>query len=375
MTATRTLRVSVSEPTLYMGCELGAKTWKLGLTAGFGIDPWVQTVTARDWAAVRRVLQRARTRFGLSATTRMVSCYEAGRDGFWIHRALVAQGIANRVVDSASIEVNRRQRRTKTDRVDARKLVQMLVRACLGDTDVWREVHVPPLEVEAARHVSRERSALVAEQTRLTNQLRSVLTTYGAVLPRRTGAWWTTVRDWTGAALPAPVQARLARLEARAAVLANQVTEVEAAQQQRREAVPVQDALRQLIRLKGIATTSASVLVDEGLVWRAFRNRRQVGGFVGFRPVPYESGEQARDQGIDRAGNRRLRAVSIQLAWNWVRWQPLSVLTRWYTRCFVGRGARARRIGIVALARRVLIALWRYAITGAVPEGAVLKAA
>ena len=259
MTATRTLRVSVSEPTLYVAFELGAKTWKLGLTAGFGIDPWVQTVAARDWAAVRRVLQRARARFALSPATQVVSCYEAGRDGFWIHRALLAQGMANRVVDSASIEVNRRQRRTKTDRVDARKLVQMLVRACLGDTDVWREVHVPPVEVEAARHVSRERSQLVAEQTRLTNQLRSVLTTYGADLPRRTGAWWTTVRDWTGAALPASVQARLARLEARAAVLANQVTEVEAAQQQRREAVPVQDALRQLVRLKGIATTSASV--------------------------------------------------------------------------------------------------------------------
>jgi len=356
--------------------ELGAKTWKLGLTAGFGIEPWVQTVAAQDWAALRRVLQRARARFALPAPAGVVSCYEAGRDGFWIHRALGAQGLANRVVDSASIEVNRRSRRTKTDRVDARKLVQMLVRACMGEAHVWREVHVPAVEVEAARHVSRERSQLVTEQTRLANQVQSVLTTYGAVLPkRRTGTWWTTVRDWSGTVLPAPVQARLARLEARRAVLARQLTEVEAAQQHRREALPPAVTVQHLVRLKGIATTSASVLVDEGLVWRAFRNRRQVGGFVGFRPVPYQSGEQARDQGSDRAGNRRLRAVSIQLAWNWIRWQPLSALTRWYARGFASRGSRARRIGVVALARKLLIALWRYATTGAVPEGAVLKAA
>ena len=376
MTAIRTLPASVSEATLYVAFELGAKSWKLGVTAGFGIEPWVQTVVARDWAAVRRVFERARARFGLAPTAGVVSCYEAGRDGFWIHRALEAQGLANRVVDSASIEVDRRSRRTKTDRVDARKLAQMLVRACMGDAHVWREVHVPPAAAEAARHVSRERSELVAEQTRLTNRVQSVLTTYGTGVPkRRTGAWWTTVRDWAGAALPTEVQARLRRLEARLAFVARQVTEIEAAQQQRRETASPEAALRQLVRLKGIATTSASVLLDEGLVWRAFRNRRQVGGFVGFRPVPYSSGEQARDQGIDRAGNRRLRAVSIQLAWNWVRWQPGSALTCWYSRCFARRGARSRRVGIVALARKLLIALWRYATTGAVPDGAMLKAA
>jgi len=375
MTAIRTLPASVSEATLYVSFELGAKQWKLGLTAGFGIEPWVQTVCAQDWSALRRVLQRARARFGLPPTARVVSCYEAGRDGFWIHRALVAEGIANRIVDSASIEVSRRSRRSKTDRIDARKLVQMLVRACVGEAHVWREVHVPPIAAEAARHVSRERSELVAEQTRLTNQVQSVLTTYGANRPlRRTGAWWTTVQDWSGAGLPAEVQARLARLEARRAFVARQLTEVEAVQQRRRDAATA-PGLQGLTRLKGIATTSAAVLVDEGLVWRRFRNRRQVGGFVGFRPVPYASGEQVRDQGIDRAGNRRLRAVSIQLAWNWIRWQPLSALTRWYTYRFANRGSRNRRIGVVALARKLLIALWRYVTTGVVPDGAVLKAA
>ena len=152
MTATHTLPGSVREATLYVAFELGAKTWKLGLTSGFGVEPWVTSVAAGDWARVREVLAKAKRRFGLPAAAVVVSCYEAGRDGFWIHRALTREGIRNRVVDSASIEVNRRQRRAKTDRLDARKLVAMLVRAWLGERDVWREVRVPTEADEAARH-------------------------------------------------------------------------------------------------------------------------------------------------------------------------------------------------------------------------------
>jgi transposase len=132
--------------------------------------------------------------------------------------------------------------------------------------------------------------------------------------------------------------------------------------------------LRQLVQLKGVATTSAAVLLDEGLVWRAFGNRRQIGGLLGFAPTPYTSGESEREQGISRAGNHRLQAISIQLAWNWVRWQPHSALTQWYREQF-GAGKRARRIGIVAVARKLVIALWRYVSTGVVPAGAILKAA
>jgi transposase len=131
--------------------------------------------------------------------------------------------------------------------------------------------------------------------------------------------------------------------------------------------------LRRLIRVKGVAVTGASVLLDEGLVWRDFRNRRQVGGMLGFTPVPYQSGEQARDQGIDRAGNSRWRALSVQLAWRWVQWQRDSALTQWYNARFGRSGPRARRIGIVALARKLLVALWRYVTTGVVPAGATLK--
>ena len=180
------------------------------------------------------------------------------------------------------------------------------------------------------------------------------------------------MRDWAGAALPAEVQARLARAEARLQGLAAQIAELDAQQHGAvAKAVPT-SAVRQLVRLKGVATTSASVLLEEGLVWRAFRNRRQIGGLLGFAPTPYDSGESTREQGISRAGNARLQAVSIQLAWNWVRWQPQSALTQWYLANF-GKGKRVRRIGIVAVARKLMIALWRYVTLGVVPEGATLK--
>jgi len=376
MTTTRTLPGSVREPLLSVAFEVGGKSWKLGMTSGFGTRPWVTSVVAGDWAAVRRVLVRAKARFGLSATAPVVSCYEAGRDGFWIHRALIGEGIGNRVVDSASIEVNRRARRAKTDRLDARKLVLMLVRVLLGEEGVWREVHVPSTADEAARHRSRERTQLVQDRTRLINQMRSWLATWGARLPARRGAgWWTAVRDWAGVPLPGEVQARLARAEARLAVIATQLTALAGAQAAAAKCAPAASAQGRLVRLKGIAATGASVLLEEGLVWRGFRNRREVGGMLGFGPLPYQSGEQARDQGIDRAGNRRWRAISIQLAWNWVQWQPTSVLAQWYRRRFGGGGARLRRVGIVAVARKLLIALWRYATTGQVPAGAILKTA
>ena len=375
MTATTRLEISVSEPTLYVAFELGKKDWKLAMTSGFGVEPWVRSVASGDRRAVERALRDGRLRFGLPAETPVVSCYEAGRDGFWIHRALTQVGIANRVVDSASIEVNRRARRAKTDRLDALKLVRMLVRVCYGERRVWSEVRVPTVADEAARQVSRERTALTQDRTRLVNQMRGWLATWGCLLPsRRHGSWWTTVRDWAGAVLPAEVQARLARAEARLHGLEAQIAELDVQQQAAVTAAAPPTALRQLVQLKGVATTSASVLLDEGLVWRAFRNRRQIGGLLGFAPTPYASGDSEREQGISRAGNARLQAISIQLAWNWVRWQPASTLTQWYQAHF-GRGKRARRIGIVAVARKLVIALWRYLTTGVVPAGAILKVA
>lgn len=214
---------------------------------------------------------------------------------------------------------------------------------------------------------------MTQEQTRLINQMRGWLATWGSVVPpARRREWWTAVRDWAGAPLPVELQARIARAEARLTVLEVQIAELERQQQAAVPPAPAASALRQLVQLKGVATTSASVLLDEGLVWRAFRNRRQIGGLLGFAPTPYNSGESTREQGISRAGNHRLQAISIQLAWNWVRWQPLSALTQWYLQHF-GTGKRARRIGIVAVARKLVIALWRYVTTGVVPAGAIVK--
>lgn len=375
MTATTRPQMSVNEPALYVAFELGKKEWKLAMTTGFETKPLLRTVPSGAFAALDRTLDDARRRLQLPASAAVRSCYEAGRDGFWIHRALTGRGLDNRVVDSASIEVNRRARRAKTDRLDALKLVRMLVRAWAGEGGVWSEVRVPAVADEAARHVSRERTTLTQDQTRLTNQMRGWLATWGTTLPtRRSGAWWSQVRDWTGAVLPATVQARLARAAARLAVLAEQIAELDVQQQAAVTAAAPSDAVQRLVQLKGVATTSASVLLDEGLVWRAFRNRRQIGGLLGFAPTPYDSGESQREQGISRAGNARLQSTCIQLAWGWVRWQPTSALTRWYRERF-GAGKRSRRIGIVAVARKLLIALWRYVTHGVVPPGAVLKVA
>ena len=375
MIATTRPVMSVSEPTLFVAFELGKKDWKLAMTSSMQAEPWLRTVPSGDLGAVERALRAGRQHFGLLAQAAVVSCYEAGGDGFWIHRALTQLGVRNRVVDSASIEVSRRRRRAKTDRLDALKLVRMLVRVCCGERGVWSEVRVPTVMAEAARQVSRERTALTRERTRLVNQMRGWLKTYGGALPaRRAAQWWTTVRDWARAALPAQLQGRLRRADVRLALLDEQIAELEAQQCAVASAAAPDSAMARLVALKGVASTSASVLLDEGLAWREFRNRRQIGGFLGFAPTPYNSGDSEREQGISRAGNARLQAISIQLAWNWVRWQPASVLTQWY-RAHFGHGKRARRIGIVAVARKLVVALWRYITSGVKPAGAVLKVA
>jgi transposase len=360
---------------LFVAFELGKTSWKLGMTTGLAVTPWVQTVEAGDLVAVDEILQRARARFGVAAAARVMSCYEAGRDGFWIHRALGARGIENRVVDSSSIEVNRRKRRAKSDRLDAEKLVRLLARVCAGDRGAWSEVRVPSAAAEAARHRSRERTTLTAEQTALQNQIGSWLATAGARVSgrgRRRAEWWMSARDWAGEALPPAVQARIARATARLTVLGEQIATIETEQTEALRAAAPDSAAARLRQVKGLGVTSVSVLLDEGLVWRAFKNRRQLGGLLGFAPVKHESGDLSRDQGISRAGNDRLQSTMVQLAWGWVRWQPQSALARWYVARF-GLGKRTRKVGIVALARKLFIALWRCATAGVAPAGAILR--
>jgi transposase len=255
--------------------------------------------------------------------------------------------------------------------------VLLLVRVCAGDRQAWSEVRVPSAADEAARHRSRERTALTQEQTRLRNQIGSWLATAGCVVAgrqRHRPAWWTMVRDWADAPLPEPVQARIARAQARLALVAEQIAALDAQQLAVTRAADASSPHGRLVRLRGVATTSAAVLLEEGLVWRSFQNRRQIGGLLGFAPVKYESGAASHDQGISRAGNDRLQSVMVQLAWSWVHWQPQSALTRWYQARF-GAGKRTRKVGIVALARKLLIALWRWATRGIEPTGAIVRAA
>lgn len=376
--ATRPPQYTAREPVLHLAFELGQATWKLGFTTGLGQRPRERTIAARDLPALEAEVTRARGRFGLPADAPVVSCYEAGRDGFWLHRYLVAQGMGNHVVDSASIEVNRRRRRAKSDRLDVGKLLEQLVRYRAGDRHALRVVHVPTVAEEDQRQLHRELLTAKRDRARLTNRLKGLLANQGVAAEVGPDflAEVAAVVLWDGTGLPGGLRARLEREWAKVELLTAQIRELEGAREEalRTGTAPAVALVRQLLRLRGIGTNSAWLYVMEFFGWRQFRNRREVGGLAGLTPTPYQSGEVSREQGIAKAGNRYIRAMAIEIAWGWLRFQPESALSRWYQERF-GRGSsRIRRIGIVALARRLLVALWRYLETGAVPEGAVLKA-
>jgi transposase len=289
---------------------------------------------------------------------------------------LTAEGVVNVVVDSASIEVPRRARRVKTDRLDAEKLLRMLIRYGHGERTQWKVVHVPTREVEDARHAERAIASLVQERTRQRNRLHALLALHGVRDPIRAtfGDRLPHLTDWAGEPLPAGVVARMA-VAWRQWVAAD--TEVRRARTAQRVAVraattPATVRAARMHQLRGIRVGSALTLAKEVFV-RDLTNRRQVGALSGLVSVPYQSGDAARDQGISRAGVKAVRRVIVELAWVWVKWQPDSELTQWYQRRFATGGPRARRIGIVALARKLLIALWRYSEQGIVPAGAVLR--
>ena len=365
-------------PVLYLAFELGNEAWKLGFTIGLGQNPRRRKIEAGDLAALAWEIKRAKQRFGLPETARVLSCYEAGRDGFWLHRHLVAEGIENRVVDSASIEVNRRAKRAKTDRLDVGKLLIMLIRYANGEKKVWSVLRVPSLEAEDNRHLHRQLLALKAERTRHTNRIQGLLVSQGVRMS--VGSDWmqalARVRLWDGSALPAGLRARLEREYACLTFVDQHIQELEA---ERREILRTSDdssvaKVRQLLRLRGIGPNSAWLFVMEFFEWRDFHNRREVGRLAGLAPTPYQSGDEARELGIDKAGNSFVRPMAIEIAWSWLRHQPRSELSVWYQARFGQGSKRLRKIGIVALARKLLIALWRYLETGQLPAGAQLKA-
>jgi transposase len=378
-TATHNEHDTTTERTLFVAFELSEKTWKLGFTIGHGQKPRERTVAARHQARLLLEVAQAKKRFGLSETAPVVSCYEAGREGFWLHRFLQAQGITNYVVDSSSIEVNRRQRRAKSDALDVRKLVSMLMRYEHGEREVWRVVHVPSVEAEDRRHLHRALETLKQERASTTTRIKGLLSSQGVRLTslNKFPEQLEALRLWDGSPIPSGLRQRLLRVYTHHEFLSQQIAELEA--ERRALLQSSQDAsieqVRQLMQLKGIGINGSWLLVMEFFAWRDFKNRREVGGLAGLTPTPYHSGESAREQGITKSGNRHVRWMTTELAWSWLRYQPESALSCWFRERFGGGGKRLRRIGIVAVARKLLIALWRFLKTGALPEGAELKAA
>ena len=362
---------------LYMAMELSQKEWKLGFSVGPGQAPRLRNMPGRNLEVLKDEIRLARERFGLGKGVEVESCYEAGRDGFWLHRFLETQGVRNLVVDSASIEVSRRFRRVKTDRMDVGKLLGMLMRYDLGERKVWSGVHVPSEKAEDERQLHREMLRLKKERTRHINRMKGLLASQGVVLeigPEFMEAL-DEIRLWDGSGLPGRLRKRLEREYERMRLLKQPIGDLEKEREEvlcsSQEAAVEQ--IRQLLRLKGIGVNSAWLYVMEFFAWRGFRNRREVGALAGLTPTPYQSGESSKECGISKAGNRPVRGMAIEIAWAWLRYQPESALSLWYNRRFAEGSSRVRRIGIVALARKLLIELWKYLETGAVPEGAYLK--
>ena len=378
MTETIRQAESTAVRTLYVAFELSHATWKLAVTTDRGERPRHYTVTAGDVAAALGKLERARGQWGLPADAEVVSCYEAGRDGFWLHRCLTAHGLLNVVVDPTSIERDARAKHVKTDRVDAERLLTLLVE--------WRErrkrlrvVRVPTVAEEDARQADRELATAKAVRTAIRNRMTGLLIAQGVrvAMPAGRRVALAPLRLWDGSPLPPNVRARLEREDAAREAVQQRIVALERARRGAiaAQATPTAAQVAQLMRLVGVGANGASRVVVEFFGWRAFRNGREIGALAGLTPTPYASGAVCREQGISKAGNARVRTMAIELAWCWLRLQPGSALARWFQERYGGGSARQRRIGIVAVARKLLIALWRYLETGQVPAGARVRPA
>jgi transposase len=379
-TTTRSSECSAPAPRLLRALELGRRQWVIGFTTTPGAPVRQRTLRAAEWQRLPAEIAAAKARFGLPPDAPVESCYEAGPDGFWVHRYLTQISVTNRVVDSSSIEVTRRARRATTDGLEVRKLSTMLYRVLQGEAGVWREVRVPSGSDEDGRQPQREVRALKRDRTRVTNRIGGLLATQGITLPVRAdfADRLAQVRDWQGEVIAAALPARLLREWAKVVLLTEQIHAVQRARRARLQAPRPDEAaaiaqVRQLLTLRGIGEHGAWLLVMEVFAWRQLRNRRQLGGLTGLTGTPWQSGTLDRDQGISQAGNAQIRAIAIELAWCWLPYQPQSALAQWYQQRDAHGGPRARKIGMVAVARRLVIALWRYLDAGVIPDGAVFK--
>jgi transposase len=361
---------------LYLALELGWDSWKLAFAAGPGPVPRQREMLARDVPSLMQEIAEAKRRLRLPADCIVMSCYEAGRDGFWLHRCLLAHGIRNVVVESSSIEVNRRRRRAKSDRLDAQKLLSMLLRYAGGETKVWSVVQVPTPEEEDARQLHRELLTLQKEATEHSNRIKGLLAAWGLAIQvdRHFPQKLKELRQWDGAPVPEGLRQRLLREFERLQGVNRQVRQLEQqrVKEVREQDLPAIQQVRKLLTLRGIGLGSSWLYAQEFFAWRKFKNRKQVGSLAGLAPTPYASGQTDHEQGISKAGNKRLRWMAVEIAWGWLHFQPESPLSRWFYDRF-GRGSkRQRRIGIVALARKLLVELWKFLQTDVPPVGAKL---
>lgn len=368
--------MSQQEKSLFVAMELSNKKWKLAF--GEGSRERYRSIETRNELELVREVSRAKEKLGLSVDARVVCCYEAGRDGFWIDRMLKKQGYKNHVMDPASIEVPRRSRTRKTDRLDVEKLLQLLLRAELwGQRKAFSAVRVPTEEQESQLRVHRERERLVKERTGHRARLKSLCVLHGFEVSDPARVPVDRVVDWAGKPLPRALVEELKREQERLRLVEAQLKDLEKHQTAalKQATSPALKKAQKLCRLKAVGLQSGWVLSHECFAWRTFANRKHLGSFVGLTGTPFDSGETLREQGISKAGNRRVRVTMIELAWSWVRWQPDSALTHWFMDRYVRGGtSRSKRKGIVALARKLLVALWKFVEQDIVPEGALLRA-
>jgi transposase len=368
--------------TIFVALELSRASWVAAVHAPLADKIGLHKLKGGDreelLALIARLQMRAQA--ALRRPVAVVSCYEAGYDGFWLHRLLEAHGVHNHVLDPASLQVNRRARRAKTDRIDAASLLRALMAHRRGEPKVVSVVRVPSVAEEDARRLHRERHRLVGERTQHVNRIKGLLATQGIYdyqpLRRDRRQRLAELRTGDGSAVPPRLEAELGRELTRLELVLQMIGEVEAerdalAAGQARDH-PHADTIARLTAFKGIGPEFATVLAGE-VLYRAFANRRQIAAYVGLDASPFRSGGLCRDQGIAKAGNPKARTTMIELAWMWLRHQPDSALSAWFRERVGALKGRPRRIAIVALARKLLVALWRYVETGLVPAGATLK--
>lgn len=369
--------------TIFVSIELSQKEWLVTLHSPDKDRMSRHKVAAGDSAGLVSLLERVGERAGrkLGTVPGVKSCYEAGYDGFWLHRLLQAKGIENYVFDPASIAVEQRSRRAKSDRIDGEQLVRTLMAYLRGEPRVVRIVRVPSADQEDARRKTRERDRLVGEQTGHSNRIKSLLRLHGFAVgnPRRRDwlKWLAEQRDWQGQPVPPQILTEIEREHARLMLVREQLAALEKPCAQARATPAVVEMGRRqemLFRLKSLGPAFTSSLTGE-VFYKDFTNGRQVGSYFGLAPSPWKSGGIDREQGISKAGNPRARQKAIELAWLWVRHQPDSALTQWFRERTAKASPRIKRIAIVALARKLMVALWRFLTTGVVPTGAKLKPA